>query len=92
MTAQIQEQSQAMQAIAEKVGSAPVSNNEGAGRTKSRAKGRHPEKLDRDVDYEIFVQWEKSWNLSAISDTLDTLSNKQQMDKGSNNKSSYQEG
>ena len=34
--------------------------------------------MDRDVDYATFIQWEKSWNLYAISDTLETLSDKQQ--------------
>ena len=66
-----------MQAIAEKVGGAPVNNNEGAGDTKNRVKCRQPKKLDRDVDYATFVQFEKQWNSYAISDTLETLSDEQ---------------
>ena len=72
------EQSQVMQAIAERVGGAPENNNADNDATKSRAKGRHPEKLEREVDYATFLQWEKSWNLYAISDNLETLSDKQQ--------------
>ena len=68
-----------MQAIAEKVGGTPNGDNVGAvrGGTHSRAKGKHPEKLDRDVDYATFLQWEKSWNLYVVSDQLDTLTDKQ---------------
>ena len=50
-----------MQAIAEKVTGIPNGNNVGAGRggKQSRAKGKNSEKLDRDVDYATFLQWEK---------------------------------
>ena len=63
----------------EKVGGTPNGNNVGAGRggNQSRAKGKHPEKLDRDVDYATFLQWEKSWNLYVVSDQLDSLTDKQ---------------
>ena len=66
----MQAQNQAMQAIAEKVGGIPNGNHVGSGRggNQSRAKGRHPETLDRDVDYATFLQWEKSWNLYVVSD------------------------
>ena len=37
----------------------PGSNNAGGG-NKSRAKGRHPEKIERDIDYASFLQWDKS--------------------------------
>merc|ERR1712077_77026 len=50
----------------------------GGGADKSRAKGRHPEKLERDIDYASFLQWEKTWHLYTISDNLDTLEEKQQ--------------
>ena len=50
----------------------------GGGGNKSRAKGRHPEKIERDVDYASFLQWEKSWNLYVISDNLETLTEQQQ--------------
>ena len=61
-----------MDAIAEKIGSTPEANNSGGG-NRSRAKGRHPEKIERDIDYASFLQWEKSWNLYVTSDRLDTL-------------------
>ena len=69
----------AMQAIAERVGGdSTVRNNAGAGGpNKSHAKGRHPEKLERDVDYATFLQWEKSWKLYVVSDQLDTLAEEQ---------------
>ena len=46
----VEAQAQALQALAEKVGGTEDGNNRGPGASKSRAKGRHPEKLDRDVD------------------------------------------
>ena len=77
MQAQAEAQAEAMAAIAEKVsGNAETTNNSGG--NKSRAKGRHPEKLERDVDYATLLQWEKSWKLFTISDNLDTLTDKQQ--------------
>ena len=65
-----------MAQIAERLGGETGSSNGGGG-NKSRAKGRHPEKLDRDVDYATFLQWEKSWNLYVISDNLDSLTDQQ---------------
>ena len=57
MQAQAEAQAEAMAAIAEKVsGNAGTTNNSGG--NKSRAKGRHPEKLERDVDYATLLQWE----------------------------------
>ena len=53
-------------------------NRHGGGGNKSRAKGRHPEKIERDMDYAPFLQWEKSWNLYVISDNLETLTEQQQ--------------
>ena len=64
--------------MAEKVGGTQDYNASGTSGSKSRAKGRHPEKLEREIDYATFLQWEKSWNLYAISDNLESLSNKQQ--------------
>ena len=76
MEARMQAQAEAMAAIAEKVsGNSDTTSNNG---NKSRAKGRHPEKLERDVDYATLLQWEKSWKLYTISDNLETLSDKQQ--------------
>ena len=47
--AQAKAQAEALAAIAEKVsGNFETTNNNGS--NKSRAKGRHPEKLERDVD------------------------------------------
>ena len=34
-------------------------------------------KLERDVHYASFLQWEKSWNLYVISDNLETLTDQQ---------------
>ena len=65
-----------MQAMAEKIGGGQEVTprvGAGGGGNKSRAKGKHPEKLDRDIDYATFLQWEKSWNLYVISDQLDTI-------------------
>ena len=77
LQAQALAQAEALAAIAEKVSN--NSENTGSSRTnKSRAKGRHPEKLERDVDYASFLQWEKTWNLYTVSDNLDTLEEKQQ--------------
>ena len=77
LQAQAEAQAEALAAIAEKVSG--NSENTGNNRSnKSRAKGRHPEKLERDVDYASFLQWEKTWNLYTISDNLDTLEEKQQ--------------
>ena len=72
-------QNKAMEAIAEKVGAAQDINPSrvSGGDSKSRAKGRHPDKLERDIDYATFLQWEKSWNLYVISDELNTLSDPQ---------------
>ena len=62
LQAQAEAQAEALAAIAEKVSG--NSENTGNNRSnKSRAKGRHPEKLERDVDYASFLQWEKTWNL-----------------------------
>ena len=77
MQAQVEAQAEALAAIAEKV--TGNSENNGSGRSnKSRAKGRHPDKLERDVDYASFLQWQKTWHLYTISDNLDTLEEKQQ--------------
>ena len=65
-----------MEAISEKLSATPEVSNTGGG-NKSRAKGRHPEKIERDIDYATFLQWEKSWNLYVISDNQYTLSDKQ---------------
>ena len=65
-----------MEAIANKVGEAPEANNAGRGNG-SNAKGRHLGKIERDIDYATFLQWEKSWNLYVISDRLDTLTEKE---------------
>lgn len=46
-----------LEAVAERVSGSDNGNN------KSRAKGRHPEKLDRDVDYTTMLQWENYCNL-----------------------------
>ena len=66
--------------IMEKFGDNPNPRGHGGGngQNKSRAKGRHPEKLERDVDYATFLQWEKSWNLYKVSDSLETLTTPQQ--------------
>ena len=40
-----------------------------AGGNQSRARGRHPEKIERDVEYASFLHWEKSWNISVIRAT-----------------------
>ena len=57
MQAQAEAQAEALAAIAEKVsGSSENTDNRS---NKSRAKGRHPEKLERDVDYASLLQWEK---------------------------------
>lgn len=45
-----------MEAIANKVGEAPEASNAGRG-NRSHAKGRHPEKIERDIDYATFLQW-----------------------------------
>ena len=65
-----------MEAIAEKISATPEANNAGGG-NKSRAKGLHPEKIERDIDYASFLQWIKAWNLYVVSDNLDSLSDKQ---------------
>ena len=65
-----------MQQLAEKIGGAPEGGQAGGG-NKSRAKGRHPDKLERNVDYASFLQWEKSWNLYVISDNLESLTDQQ---------------
>ena len=58
MQAQAEAQAEALAAIAEKVsGNSETTNNNR--NNKSRAKGRHPEKLERDVDYASLLQWEK---------------------------------
>ena len=46
-----------MQALAEIISGAPTGNRGGGGNNKSRAKGLHPEKLERDLDYATFFQW-----------------------------------
>ena len=82
MQEQMQQQNQAMaaqmEAIAEKVGGNADSNNATGGNKKSHAKGHRPEKIERDVDYATFLQWEKSWNLYVISDNLKSLTEQQQ--------------
>ena len=75
--AQAEAQAEALAAIAEKVsGNSETTNNNR--NNKSRAKGRHPEKLERDVDYASLLQWKKTWNLYTISDNIDSLEEKQQ--------------
>lgn len=58
-----------------KLGSTPGSNVSGGG-NRSRAKGHHPEKMERDRDYTSFLQCEKSWKLYVIKDRLNTLPDK----------------
>ena len=77
MASRMEAQSQAMEAIAEKISANPGAGNNVGGGNKSHAKGRHPDKLERDVDYASFLQWEKSWKLYVISDRLDTLPDKE---------------
>ena len=69
-------QNYAMQKLAETIGAAPepVANVvSSGGSSKSRARGCKPEKLDRDVDYASFLQWEKLWKLYVITEQLATL-------------------
>ena len=56
---------------------AGIGGGNAGGGSKSRARGRQPEKVERDVDYATFLQWEKSWNLYVVSDQLDTLGDEQ---------------
>ena len=70
------QQQEFMTQMAERFGGEPGTSHGGGG-NKSRAKGRHPEKIERDVDYASFLQWEKSWNLYVISDNLETLTEQQ---------------
>ena len=74
--AQSQAQAAQMEAMTERISGTPGGIHAGGG-NKSRAKGRHPEKLERDVDYASFLQWEKTWNLYVISDNLETLTDQQ---------------
>ena len=67
---------QAMQAMTERLGGGRAAG--AAEANKSRAKGRLPDKLERDVDYASFLQWEKSWKLYEISDNLASLPDNQQ--------------
>ena len=69
-------QPQVLEAITERISATPEVNIAGGG-NKSRAKGRHPEKIERDIDYASFLQWEKAWKLYVVSDNLDSLSDKQ---------------
>ena len=55
-----------VQIIAEKVGGNRDGNQPGAGGIKSRAKGRHPEKLERDVDYAPFFNGKNYGNCMLI--------------------------
>ena len=78
MAAQIMEMHNTNAAIMEKISGASTGSGGGGGSSKSRAKGLHPEKLERDLDYATFLQWEKSWNLYVVSDQLETLTDQQQ--------------
>ena len=71
-------QAKALEAIAEKVSGNTDVNNAAGGNKKSHARGHRPEKLEREVDYASFLQWEKSWNLYVISDNLKSLTEQQQ--------------
>ena len=57
--AQAEAQAEALAAIAEKVSGNSETTNNNNHSNNSRAKGRHPEKLERDVDYASLLQWEK---------------------------------
>ena len=75
---QAEQTQQFMEQLVEKLNEAPNNNNTGDGAGgKSRAKGRNPERLEREVDYASFLQWEKTWNLYVISDRLETLTDRQ---------------
>ena len=74
--AQSQAMAAQMEGIAERIGGSPEGIHAGGG-NRSRARDCHPEKLERDVDYASFLQWEKSWNLYVISDNLNTLADQQ---------------
>lgn len=52
--------------------------NHGVPDALSRNSVNDPEKEGDSVNYARFIQWEKSWTLYGISDTLETLSDKQQ--------------
>ena len=58
MQAQAEAQAEALAAIAEKVSGNSENTNDNRS-NKSRAKGRHSEKLERDVDYASLLQWKK---------------------------------
>ena len=56
---------------------------EGNSSTKSTKKAKkkkdnsQPEKIDRDIDYSSFIQWEKSWNLYTISENIEGTTDRQ---------------
>ena len=62
MQRQMEKSEARFELLAEKIGGGDqeVTPRVGGGSgSKSRAKGKHPETLDRDVDYATFLQWEK---------------------------------
>ena len=80
----MQQQSQVfMEKITEKIsGMANWSNADdrgsNRGNKKINTKGHRPEKLEREIGYAKFLQWEKSWKLYMISDNVGALSEQQQ--------------
>ena len=59
---------QLMAEVAEKLGGNSVPRGGGGGADKSRAKGRHHEKLERDIDYASFLRWEK-FRIETVCET-----------------------
>lgn len=51
-------QGEIIASVAAKI-SGSTENGDNKGTNKSRAKGRYPEKLERDVDYATLMQWKK---------------------------------
>ena len=46
-------------------------------KAKKKKDNSQPEKINREVDYSSFIQWEKSWNLYTISENLEVMTDRQ---------------
>ena len=70
-------QQQALAKMMERVESNTNSAAKSNKKPKKKKDNSQPEKINRDIDYSSFIQWEKSWNLYTISENIEGMTDRQ---------------
>ena len=70
-------QQQALAKMMERVESNTNSAAKSNKKPEKKKDNSQPEKINRDIDYSSFIQWEKSWNLYTISENIEGMTDRQ---------------